>query len=240
MITNARADHFEEIGETSEAAAAALRWVVPGAGRLIVSNEAASPELRSVAAARGSAVTVVDTAGLDPRGANRALALAVCAAHEVPAAVAGPAMDTAKADPGSFREYRVTIGGKRVRFANAFACNDVDSLALLWPTVDRNSTPVVLLNARRDRPLRTRRFLEFLAARTPDSVLFITGDPLALRLARAAGFMPRAVRRLRARTAEAALGELAAPAPSDGVIWGLGNFRGMGARLTDELAGSTC
>lgn len=242
VITNTRADHFEDIGEVPTAMAEALRWAVPADGRLMIAAEAATSALRSAAAARGTAVTVVDNAGLGPLYADRALALAVCTAHGVPAEIAGPAMDAASVDPGHFFERTLAIGGKTVRFANAFACNDVDSLALLWPTVAGASTPVVLLNARRDRPLRTRRFVEFLAAQTPAPLLFVTGDPLAVRLARRAGFTPGAVRRLRARTPMAALEELAAPTPSGGVIWGVGNYQGFGARLVAELTGlgSTC
>jgi poly-gamma-glutamate synthase PgsB/CapB len=236
VITNARPDHFEDIGDDPDAAAVALRWVVPASGQLVVAAEAATPALRSFAQGRGTAVTVVDTAGLGPLPADRALALAVCALHGVPAAIAGPAMDAAATDPSSFFERTLTIDGKSVRFANAFACNDVDSLALLWPQPDGAGAPVVLLNARRDRPLRTRRFLEFLAARTPAPLLFVVGDPLAVRLARRAGFMPDAVRWLRARTPAAALAELAALTPAGGVIWGVGNYQGFGARLVAELA----
>jgi poly-gamma-glutamate synthase PgsB/CapB len=242
VITNTRADHFEDIGEAPDAMAEALRWAVPADRALVVAAEAATPALRSWAAERRTAVTVVDTAGLDPLGADRALALAVCAAHGVPAAIAGPAMDAAAADPGNFFERTLTIDGKAVRFANAFACNDVDSLALLWPTVAGASTPVVLLNARRDRPLRTKAFVQFLAAQVPAPTLFIAGDPLALRLARRAGFMPGAVRWLRGRTPTAVLAELAAPSLSGGLIWGVGNYQGLGARLIAELAArsSTC
>jgi len=50
------------------------------------------------------------------------------------------------------------------------------------------------------------------------------------------------VRRLRARSPADALRELAAYASAGGVIWGLGNYQGFGARLTAELAGrdATC
>ena len=95
----------------------------------------------------------------------------------------------------------------------------------------------MLLNARRDRPLRTQRFLAFLAAQVPMPLLFIVGDPLAARLALRAGFGPDAVRQLRANLPDSALRELAASAPSGGVIWGVGNYQGFGARLTAELAG---
>jgi poly-gamma-glutamate synthase PgsB/CapB len=237
VITNTRADHLEDIGESSEANAQALAWSICANGQLMVSAEAASPGLLARAKARSTAVTIVDTAGLDPMEADRALALAVATAHGVPATIAKPAMDAATPDPGSFHERTLDIEGKPVRFANAFACNDVDSLKLLWPTVDNGKRPVVLLNARRDRPLRTQRFLAFLAAQAPMPLLFVIGDPLAARLARRAGFDPDAVRQLSARLPDSALRELAAFAPPGGVIWGIGNYQGFGAHLTAALAG---
>jgi len=238
VITNARADHFEDIGEAPEGMADALHAAVPRGGRLIVAAEAASAALQALAAARGTEVAVVETSGLAALAANRALALAACEAHGVPAAVAGPAMDAAAPDPDGFFERALTIEGKRVRFANAFACNDIDSLARLWPTVDAGAgAPVVLLNARRDRPLRTRRFVEFLAAQAPLPLLFVVGDPHALRLARRAGFAPAAVKRLRARAPIKALAELAGAATAGGLIWGVGNYRGFGARLVAALNG---
>jgi gamma-polyglutamate synthase len=237
VITNTRTDHVEELGEDPDAAADAVRWAVPVGGRLFVSTEAATPALRAFAARRHAEVTVVDTDEPDALAADRALALAVCAFQGVEAAIAAPAMDAATADPGGFFQRSIAIAGKTVRFANAFACNDVSSLALLWPTVESAGPPVVLLNARRDRPLRTRQFLAFLAAQAPRPLLFVAGDPLAFILARRAGFKPGTVRRLRARTGAAALSELADPTPSGGVIWGVGNYRGLGAGLVAETAG---
>jgi gamma-polyglutamate synthase len=240
VITNARPDHLEDLGESPEASAQALAWSVCASGKLIVSTEAASPTLLDRAKALGTAVTIVDVAALTPFEADRAIALAVCAAHGVSAGIAGPAMDAAAPDPASFLERMLDVDGRAVRFANAFSCNDVDSLALLWPTVQTGERPVVVLNARRDRPLRTQHFLAFLAAQVPMPRLFIVGDPLAIRLARRAGL--ETVQRLRARTPADALRELAACTSAGGVIWGLGNYQGFGARLTAELAGrgATC
>jgi len=242
VITNARPDHLEDIGESPEASVQALAWSVCTNGKLIVSAETASSALLERAKALGTAVTIVDTAALTPFEADRALALAVCAAHGVAAEVADPAMAAAAPDPASFRERTLDVDGRPVRFVNAFSCNDVASLALLWPTVKAGERPVVLLNARRDRPLRTQRFLAFLAALVPMPVVFLVGDPLAVRLAHRAGFAPEAVRRLRARAPADALRELAACASAGGVIWGLGNYQGLGASLTAELSGrgATC
>jgi hypothetical protein len=84
--------------------------------------------------------------------------------------------------------------------------------------------------------------VEFLAAQVPTPVLFVVGDRLAVRLARCAGFLPGAVRRLRAHTPAAALEELSASTPSGGIIWGIGNYQGFGSRLVAALAerGATC
>jgi poly-gamma-glutamate synthase PgsB/CapB len=232
VLTNARPDHFEDVGSDPDAMAAALKWVAPKGGRLVVSDEAASAELRDWAAARENALTVVDTANLEPFAADRALALAVCAAHGVPADVAGPAMAVAVGDPGIFFERTLVVGGKTVRFENAFACNDVDSLAIAWNEVKSPSPAVVLLNARHDRPIRSRRFVEFIAAQKPAPVLFITGDAYALHFARRVA----AARRLKARTPGAALAELAAAASDGGVIWGVGNYHGFGERMVDALS----
>jgi len=236
VITNARADHFEDVGSDPEAMAEALRWVVPAYGKLVVSAEAATPRLRAWAEQRGAAVTVVDTAGLAPEAADLALALAVCEGHGVDPEVARPAMEAAAPDPGTFFERTVAVGSKTVRFANAFSCNDVASLALLWQTARGADAAAVLLNARPDRPLRTRRFIEFVAAQRPTPTLFIAGDPFAVFLARRKG-LAGMVRRLRARTPSAALAEVAAATPAGGVIWGVGNYQGLGARMVAELTG---
>jgi hypothetical protein len=234
VLTNARPDHFEDVGSDPGAMAAALRWVTPRGGRMVVADEAAGPELRQWAASRGTELAVVDTAGLEPLAADRALALAVCQAYGVQPEIAGQAMTTAAHDPGIFFERTLSVGGKTVRFANAFACNDVDSFAILWDEVHAPPPAVVVLNARPDRPVRSRRFIEFLAARQPAPVLFVTGDAYALNYARrvASGI----VRRLRNRTAGGALAELAAAAPAGGVIWGVGNYHGFGADMVGALS----
>lgn len=240
VLTNARPDHFEDVGTDPMAMAAALRWVAPQGGRLIVAADALTSELRAWAEARETELTVVETAGLEPLAEDRALALAVCIAHGVAAEVAEPAMALAAGDPGLFFERTLVVDGKTVRFANAFACNDVESFAMIWNEAKAPPPPVVLLNARPDRPVRSRRFIEFVAAQRPAPLLFVTGDAYALHMARR--LASTAVRRLRAKTAGAALAELAAAAPPGGLIWGVGNFHGFGAAMVGALSehGSGC
>lgn len=234
LITNARADHFEDVGERPDAMAEALAGVVPTGGRLVVAGEAMSPKLAARATAAGTEVMVVDVGGLDGMAADRALALAVCAAHGVPPTVAGPAMDMAAGDPGLFFDRPLVLAGKQVNFANAFACNDVASLAQAWAGRRDDAPAVVLLNARRDRPLRTRHFLDFLAGQKPAPLVFVAGDPAAVRYARRRGGAGR-IRPLKARTPTGALAEVAAAAAPGATIWGVGNYHGLGAELIREV-----
>jgi poly-gamma-glutamate synthase PgsB/CapB len=234
VLTNARPDHFEDVGSDPDAMAAALRWVTPTGGRLVAAVEAATADLRDWARRRGAELIVVDTAGLEPLAEDRALAAAVCSAHGVAPQVAEPAMALTAGDPGLFFERTLMVAGKTVRFANAFACNDVDSFAMMWNEAKAPPPPVVLLNARPDRPLRSRRFIEFIAAQRPAPLLFVTGDAYALHFAQR--LTAGAVRRLRARTAGNALAELAAAAPAGGLIWGVGNFHGFGAAMVGALS----
>ncbi|MCP8936915.1 poly-gamma-glutamate synthase PgsB [Alsobacter sp. SYSU M60028] len=236
VVTNARPDHFEEIGEDEEAMARSLAWLVPSGGVVVATREAATPAFVAAVEARGAVLVPVDTDGLPPDAANRRLALAVCARHGVSEETALAGMADATPDPGHFTEREVSVGGKTVRFANAFACNDVESLDLLWRERAGEGRPVVLLNARADRPVRTRHFLDFLARQTPEPIVLLAGDGLAAALARRAGFGPGALRRLRTRRASEALAEAVAAASPGGVVWGVGNYHGLGRQLTVALA----
>src|SRR5262249_15167392 len=156
------------------------------------------------------------------------------------AELADPAMAAATPDPASFLERTLDVDGRTIRFANAFSCNDVASLALLWPTVKAGERPVVLLNARRDRPLRTQRFLAFLGAQVRSPFLSVVGDPFPFGRPRRGAF--EGGRRLRPGAPSDALRELAACASAGALIGGLGNSQGVGAPLPAELArrGATC
>ena len=70
------------------------------------------------------------------------------------------------------------IGGRSVRFANAFSCNDAESLRLLWQRYQPADAPAAFLfNARPDRPLRSRAFLSLLPQLAPEAALYVTQAP---------------------------------------------------------------
>src|SRR3546814_12894516 len=84
-------------------------------------------------------------------------------------------MAAAGVDPGAFFIAELRQGGAGWRFASAFACNDTTSFLDIWAEHRPETSPVVLLNARADRPLRTRAFLATLAQLDPPVRLVLTG-----------------------------------------------------------------
>ena len=228
VITNARPDHFEELGHDPQTMERALAFAIPAGGDVILSGEAATPFMLASAKARGCRTVIAPSDGLDPDQTNRAIALAACQALGVAHDQAEQAIMQAGADPGGFFRLHMEMDGARFCFVNAFACNDVASLARLWGRRDARAPATVLLNARHDRPLRTQEFLRFLAAQAARPRLFLSGDPLAMRLARRAGFSPGAIHWLPAGSVEEAVAALLRGSDAETEIWGIGNYHGLG------------
>lgn len=228
VITNLRPDHEEELGADPADLAAATALLVPTGGRLVLSEEAAVPALLAAAAARGSRVERVAADGIDE--ANGRLALAVCTGLGADPDLAAAGIRSAGADPGHFFTAEVETAAGRVRFANAFACNDVDSFLRLWRAEGASAEAVILFNGRADRPLRSRAFLTAFAGLGPGVRVVLAGavPPAAVR---AAGLDRSRLGRLRAREPAAVMAELAQLAGPAGEVWGTGNHAGLGARL---------
>jgi gamma-polyglutamate synthase len=212
----------------------AVSETVPAGGRLFLTSEAGVPVILARAASRNCEVSMVtcDPAG-DPEDANRRLALAVCERHGVVPADRKSAMRVALQDIGTFALTALRIDGRMITFANAFSCNDVQSFELLWRRHQAAGRPVAfVLNVRSDRPLRTGAFLELLVRLAPNAPLFIVGEGAGVRRqAIALGFAPDRLHRLPRPIGEDTLRTLSAAVEDGTVVWGVGNFRGAGARL---------
>lgn len=220
VVTNVRPDHLED----ADPEAAALE-LVPAGGVVVATSEAAIPGLERVARARGARVEIVDIAALDPERANRALAERVCRL----AGVAAPDLRLGVADPGAFFVKSLAVAGKRLRFANAFACNDTVSLDHLLASVDDDAAPVMLLNHRNDRPLRSLQFLAHLARMPDRPMLLAMGSTAWLR--RAARRHGLALTPIGAREPRSILRALGESAPDGATVWGIANYHGPAAAL---------
>ena len=235
-ITNAWPDHLEDLGPDEDAMTQALLELVPVDGTLVIASEAMNEQVGRVAGERRCKVVTVPTEGVPPEEALELLAVAVCEAAGVAASCEPSFAESRKV--GALRQGVVATlplhaGGAHGRFIDAFTCNDAQSLAYWWERYDGAPGDAILLNARPDRPLRTRAMLQFLAERQVEGPVFIAGDPLAARIARRLGL---SAQRLGSRLAPPdLLQQVLSSAGSSTTVWGIGNYRGTGARLSAHL-----
>lgn len=234
VITNVRLDHLEDT-PSLEVVSESCLGMVPRNGVLVVSEEALSPDLRNRARARRTAIVTVPTAGLSAAEANRAIARTVCEALGVGAPM--PESDEQKDDAGAFALSDQELGGKRFRFANAFACNDTVSLDLLWRQYGQGPAPLVaLLNHRGDRPLRSLQFLDYFATLPHPPLLLLVGSTLWLRMAaRRRGLELRVLSSPPWLSPMTLIGRIAATIPEGAMVWGVGNYHGRGAAIVKAL-----
>ncbi len=236
VITNLRPDHLEDT-PTMDDVARSFAGLVPKQGVLVADKGALTPLLRERATARATRIVEVDTAGLPHGEADVVIARAVCEAAGIPfapRAAGSPAIDP---DPGNFGINEIDLDGKHFRFANAFACNDVVSLSVLW---ERHSaldgSIVVLLNHRQDRPLRSLQFLDWLASLPRHPQLLLLGSTAWLRrAARRRGLAYGALPAPWRVSGEDLLSQVARRVPQWSVVWGIGNYHGAGALMSRAL-----
>ena len=230
VVTNLRPDHEEVFRLPDEDMETAAGTLVPRGGQVFLTPESDCPALRTACAASGCTATMVTNPEGEPLEINRQLALAVCRDLGVAEAVALAGMETARPDSGAFAVFTVGQPQAAWRLVSAFACNDPVSLERLWRAHPHGPDPVVLLNARADRPLRTQAFLALLARLEPSVRLVLLG-PVPLRWTRQAGFAAAQVSRLRSQSPQGALEELGGLVAPGGTVWGVGNYAGLGAEI---------
>jgi gamma-polyglutamate synthase len=234
LITNVRQDHQEQLSSAPDAMANAIAETVPIGGRLFLTSEAAVPVLLDRAIARKCEVSIVTGEADDPENANWHLAIEVCQRRGIAAEDAMKAMRVAAKDIGEFSIGTLLIAGRKIGFANAFSCNDVESFERLWRYHHpAESGAAFLFNSRSDRPVRSVEFFRLLARLAPQAPLFIiAGDRMLRRRAITAGFSTDHVHLLSRGSAVDILRNVAADVVEGTVVWGSGNFKGKGAEIS--------
>jgi gamma-polyglutamate synthase len=235
LITNVRPDHQEQLGDRPDAMASAIMRALPPKSRVFATAEAATQLVQEETQRLRCELTVADDVqDSDPEAANLILAHAVCRRYGIDDKVSDGAMRDVQRDIGAFTLHSVSIGGRSVRFANAFSCNDIESFRRLWQRYQpAGMRTAFLFNARADRPLRSRAFLSLMPQLAPDAVLYVTqGSRVFRRWALKAGFDPSRVHLLPLAPAQRQLDRIAQDVSDGTVVWGAGNFRGAGAEIT--------
>jgi poly-gamma-glutamate synthase PgsB/CapB len=179
VITNVRADHQEEMGETLEEIADAMSVTIPRGGVLITSEARADlrERLRRNAAARSSELIYADPNSVDPGEMsgfdhlqfreNVAVGLALARLLGIDRETALRGMLKALPDVGVVRLRRYPLGDKSALWVPLFAANDRESVLLTFdeiePQFGSDPTVIGILNNRLDRGRRAELFAEIAA-----------------------------------------------------------------------------
>jgi len=250
VLTNARADHLDEMGPTIDEVARSLCSTIPKHGILFTSERARLPIIIEsgrkaecqVELARAEDVTDEMMGGFPylEHKDNVALALAVCRHLGIDAKTALEGMHTYTPDPGVLRIFKVNYYQKQIEFINAFAANDPDSYGIIWellaPHQSAGKKLIVLVNAREDRIQRSEQMGAFIASRDADHYLLAGKHTSALASkAIASGLSPRKIVDLGSSRAEEIFEQVLSLTPSRSLVIGIGNIVGLGEEIVTHF-----
>jgi len=247
VITNARADHLDEMGPTVGDVARCLARTIPVGGAVFTCEQIQLPILQEEAETRnarliavtGSAVTDEMMRGFSyiEHKDNVALALAVCESLGVPRQTALEGMHTAQPDPGVLRVFTIRYFEKEISFVNAFAANDPDSYVLIWDTLrcyaPAGTEVIVIVNCRQDRVQRTESMADLITHRISADRFVLVGEstlPLYNR-ARSLGLAPSRIVDRGGESAEEVFEHVVGLTQKRSLIIGIGNIVGLGEEI---------
>ena len=251
VITNVRGDHLDEMGPTLACVAASLCNSIPKDGHLFTSEEQfldiiqARAEMRNTVVSRADPRTISDS---EMRGFtylehkdNVSLALAVCEHFGVKRTDALRGMQTAIADPGVLRRYRIEAQGKSIEFVNAFAANDPDSYKIIWEMLRIHREPdkvlIVVLNVRKDRIQRSEQMGEFIASELDADYFVVTGEytHAVVGKAIACGVPHNKIEDMGGHSLESIFHTIQNLTPKKSLVFGIGNVVGFGEQIVNHF-----
>jgi poly-gamma-glutamate synthase PgsB/CapB len=247
VITNARADHLDEMGPTVADVARSLSGTIPRNGILFTCEQTHLSIFQEVAKERNSQVRLVTSqfvtdammAGftyLEHRD-NVALALAVCGHLGVSEAEALDGMKKIVPDPGVLRIFNIHYFEKEIEFVNAFAANDPDSYIIIWqllkPFLAKEKKTIVIVNCRKDRIQRTESLAELIAKRITADYFILVGEltTTLYNRALALGLPSSNILNLVDSTTEDVFQRVVSLSGSASIVIGIGNIVGFGEEL---------
>lgn len=190
VLTNARLDHTDLMGETVADIAKSLSNFFPpnkvcytaenDDKIFAVLNQRAKKFGTDLQQVLPKDVTKEELLGFSyiEHADNVQLALKVCEAHGINRSVALKGMQGAIPDPGALTQHRVVEGDKTLMFYNVFAANDPASTEFLYHRITdhiHQGTKIIILNSRSDRFFRTDQLLE-VCKNVEFDYLLLTGE----------------------------------------------------------------
>ncbi len=70
----------------------------------------------------------------------------------------------------------LSLNNQRIKIYNLFSVNDVQTADKFLSLMDDNSGKILILNCRKDRPLRSKSFVELISKKYSDVPVWLTGD----------------------------------------------------------------
>jgi poly-gamma-glutamate synthase PgsB/CapB len=255
VITNVRVDHREELGRTKPEIARGLASAISPGSAVFVLEDEFYPEFERALREAGAELMGVNRGGApqafpvsgpathQPFAEDVALALAVSDHLGIPRETALRGIAGARPDFGSLRVWDVALGAPPVPWilVSAFAANEPESsgralerLRDLPAAAGRDIVGV--LSLREDRGDRTVQWIEALDRGffSNFASLYVVGTHARARRWRRRSATAPAVRPVPGSSAEALIEKIVRDHPRGGVLVGLGNMGGLGARLVEH------
>ncbi|UCF83228.1 MAG: poly-gamma-glutamate synthase PgsB [Desulfobacteraceae bacterium] len=252
VITNARADHLDVMGPSERDVTLALLGTTPLRGKLFTGERDYLQEFRITCNDRKTELHVLDPDEIDSVTAedmagfsyvehkeNVALALKVCASLGVHRELALKGMWKTKPDPGAMSEYVLEFFGRKIIFANGFAANDPESSEKIWNMALEKyqdlERKIIVLNARADRPDRSKQLGEAMAKWVqPDNyVLMGSGVYVLFRIAVASGMDASKLVYAEGMPVDRVFEEIIGLSTPSALVMGIGNIGGPGLELVN-------
>lgn len=252
VITNARADHLDEMGPTVPDVARNLARTISRGGEFFTAERDNLDIMCQVADQRGSVVHASLAESVSEQmlrgfsyfehAENVALALAVCSSFGIDRDTALAGMYATAPDPGALRIYNLEVFGRKITFINAFAMNDPDSYRIVWerlaPRIPPLARTVVMLNCREDRIQRAEQLAVLISRDLAADLFLLTGQGTAPVYNKACrlGVPPAKIKDLGGQDAPEIFEHVLEEA--DGVpvaVFGIGNIVGLGEEVVNHF-----
>lgn len=192
VITNARADHLDIMGPTSQDVALALAGTTAVGAELFTADREYIEVFAAAAKDRATSLhqvtpdeverideTVLRRFRYAEHAENIALALRVCAALGVARETALQGMTELEPEAGATRLSWVDFFGRDLLFVQAFSANDPASTEMIWEqTIQKHGEgrrKIAVVNCRIDRPDRSRQFAEVMGSWSPADAYVVIG-----------------------------------------------------------------
>jgi len=234
VITNARLDHMDVMGDSQEEILDCLMEMLPQRGQIFTAERDFPDRLAARAKQLGSTLTISDPGSIaDLPGAmvldfpeNVALSLDVCQGLGVDRQTAFEGVRAFIRDPFALSVFE----GENLTFVNALSANDVSSTKMIYESTrgEGKEELVILINNRGDRPARALDMVRLCREMGPKQIWLLGDEQRALaRLCRRAA--PQAtVRGFRMGS------EIPFSSESPRLILAVGNIKNEGMRLVER------